>query len=453
MDRSTGNKGVLSRIFFTALAIRWCYALALYFFMGEQGLINNDSLVYLKTAREFFTLVTANDLSGLGWIGVDPWLMPLFYWSIVAHVGLFGSFAAISYVLMQGVMDAATCVVIYRLAEIFNPNYAGKAGWCSVFNPTQIVLSGIFFTDAPFLFFASLSLLGCMRWLRAPSGHTALLIAAGTCGAFLVRVLAAPWMLVIFAFLLGAGALRRTLTQRDVIRLCAVGMAMLLCVGVVMARNVTKFGAFSLTPQGGYHLALWVVPLVKETQDRTPWQQTYDKIQHERQRIYGDKPDNQFELTHQLRTVAQPELEKLTLASAAKAWIIGAVVNVLSPAILISPPVYYMQRTGFYATPGTSFFDKALNFLFHSDNAPHAWISLAGIAGVLAVRLVQLVGALEIVRQREHWWPAAFCVLWVGYILAVNGPIASPKYRLPIEPVLMIAVGAGLHRLSRGKNA
>jgi 4-amino-4-deoxy-L-arabinose transferase-like glycosyltransferase len=456
MSSTAGEKGIgrgagLSRIFLVALAVRWCYALALYLFMGDRGLTNEDSLTYLRIAHEFLSAVSANEVHGLGWLGLDPWLMPLFYWCIVAFVAVFGSLAPIAYVLMQGVLDAATCVVVFHIAQTINPDYARKASWCSVFNPTQIILSGIFFTDTPFLFFASLSLLGSLRWLRSPSRNAAALIAAGTCGAFFIRVLIAPWMLVIFLFLAAAGLLRGRRSAKDFMRLCGVGALMAFCVGAVVARNVAQFGAFSLTPQGGYHLALWVVPLVKESQDRTPWAETFNQLRRQRQERYGDPPKNEFELTRQLRTVAQPELEKLTLGAVAKAWFTGIALNLVSPSTMISPPVYYLPRTGFYATPGTSLLDKCLNFLFHSGNALHAWITLIGVAGLLAARVVQLAGIFEIVRHRERFWPAAFCSLWVMYILAVNGPIASPKYRLPIEPVLMIACGAGLHRLLRGR--
>jgi hypothetical protein len=36
---------------------------------------------------------------------------------------------------------------------------------------------------------------------------------------------------------------------------------------------------------------------------------------------------------------------------------------------------------------------------------------------------------------------------WCLYILAVNGPVASPKYRLPMEPALAVLTGAGLASL------
>jgi len=33
--------------------------------------------------------------------------------------------------------------------------------------------------------------------------------------------------------------------------------------------------------------------------------------------------------------------------------------------------------------------------------------------------------------------------LWTGFVLGINGPVASPKYRLPIEPVLVLLAGVG----------
>ena len=63
------------------------------------------------------------------------------------------------------------------------------------------------------------------------------------------------------------------------------------------------------------------------------------------------------------------------------------------------------------------------------------------------VRLIQLIGAFTIPWRGGN---GAILVLfggWIVYILAANGPIASPKYRLPIEPVLMVSLGAGLVRL------
>ena len=77
---------------------------------------------------------------------------------------------------------------------------------------------------------------------------------------------------------------------------------------------------------------------------------------------------------------------------------------------------------------------------------------LLGIAGVAVMRVLQLVGLAALLRRREHWPPLALFGLWIAFVLAVNGPIATPKYRLPIEPPLMVMTGAGLYTLSRWRH-
>ncbi len=141
--------------------------------------------------------------------------------------------------------------------------------------------------------------------------------------------------------------------------------------------------------------------------------------------------------------VGREELARLGIAAIAKAWVIGAAINIAAPAIIISPPIARLPRTGFYATTGQTVFDKIRNYLFHSDNAIYAWALLIGVAGVALVRLLQLCGLFALIRERDAWPITILFVLWIGFILAANGPIASPKYRLPIEPVLCVLTGAG----------
>jgi hypothetical protein len=54
-----------------------------------------------------------------------------------------------------------------------------------------------------------------------------------------------------------------------------------------------------------------------------------------------------------------------------------------------------------------------------------------------------------VLRRPEHWPILLLLGSWIVYILLVNGPVASPKYRLPIEAPLMVFTGAGFVSLSR----
>jgi hypothetical protein len=41
---------------------------------------------------------------------------------------------------------------------------------------------------------------------------------------------------------------------------------------------------------------------------------------------------------------------------------------------------------------------------------------------------------------------------WFVFILLANGPIASPKYRLPLEPLLTVLTGAGYRACADWRN-
>ena len=96
--------------------------------------------------------------------------------------------------------------------------------------------------------------------------------------------------------------------------------------------------------------------------------------------------------------------------------------------------------------------EKMSNFFFHSESALYSWAMLIGTVGVLIIRLIQTAGLIGILGQAWHdrakFLPIVILfALWFCFILAVNGPIASPKYRLPLEPILNILTGMGYYSL------
>jgi len=88
--------------------------------------------------------------------------------------------------------------------------------------------------------------------------------------------------------------------------------------------------------------------------------------------------------------------------------------------------------------------EKIANFLFRSENVLYVWILLVGAAGVAVMRLIQAIGLFALLRLKHIRLELLLLGGWCVFVLLVNGPIASPKYRLPIEPALVLAAAAGL---------
>ncbi len=434
----------LLKLFAAALAIRWLYAATMFATMGDSGLLGVDSGDYVDRGRIFANEFAANALHGWQWLGPKPIMMPLFTWLLGINSLLSGSYAAFTYVLTQGLLDAGTCVVVFGMAHAIDERFAWPAAVAAAINPTQIVVSGLVYPDTPFVFFVALFLLGALRWRRQPSWSSALLIAIALIGAAWMRILVTPFAPVAVLFLLATSAFER----RQVVQLGTALVVFIVSLAPISLRNHALYGSWSLTPQGGMHLARWVVPLVWEARDGTPWSRGYDEMERRAAEKMPVVEENPFRQSQLYTEIALDELKKIGIFPIAKAWAFGAILNLGSPASLLSPPVIQLPRTGFYGTTGSSIPGKIWNFLFRSDNVVYAQILLASIAGLAVFRLMQLAGVIAMVRQGQL---AAVLLLvgWCLFVLSINGPVASPKYRLPMEPVLAVFTGAGWSLISR----
>lgn len=438
------DPSILLKIFFAALIVRWAYALAMYALMGDDGLKGVDSFTYTSVASNFAEALRSGAIHGGQWFGEYAYSMPLFHWlAAIPFLAFGGAHGTLAYVLMQGIFDAGTCIAVYCIASRLSPRIAIASAVVAILNPTQIVLSGLFYTDIPFVFFVALAFGATLRWLETPSFCNAIFLGLALGCAALIRAIIVPW--AFFALtLLAVYVIWKKLQPRKIATITAGFVALTACVAIIVAKNIAVFGTAGLTPQGGIHLALWVVPLAREMQDRTPYMTSYNQLEKQTIERFGPHSSNPFEQSRQYTIIAKEALKDIPISAIAKSWLSGATINLVSPAVLLSPPVSQLPRPGFYNTPGNSFFDKAFNYAFHSGQPAYTWFLLVGSVGLAALRLLQLIGFITLVR-RVMIWPAVFLATsWCGYILLVNGPIASPKYRLPLEPLFDVLSGVGL---------
>ncbi len=440
----------LLKIFIAALAIRWTYSVSMFLAMGDGGLMGVDSSNYIGAGNVIAASIKTGSLQGWGWFGPNPFMMPLYAWFVGFGALIADGYAALLDVLIQGLFDAGTCLLIYGMARAIEPRYALGAAVATAINPTQIVIAGMVYPDSMFVFFVALSLFGALRWLQLLSWTSTFVVIAGLVGAAWSRILVAPFAIMLPFGLATAVIIIGRFQRRQLMQLASALVIFLLSLAPISVRNKVDYGSWALTPQTGMHLARWIVPLIWEARDGTPWAKGYAEMERRAAALPRPPDENAFQQSRRYTKVSLDALRHVGALAIMKAWTIGAALNLGTPAIILSPPVAQLPRTGFYATPGKTIFEKVANFLFHSDNALYAWILLVGVAGLQIVRLLQLAGFSAMVIQ-QHLIPVALLGLWCLFVLAVNGPVASPKYRLPMEPALMVVTGAGWSLLRRTK--
>jgi hypothetical protein len=414
----------------------------------------------LRGNESFFAELDAHGYWDLGASLTEPatfWLnfsamtdrMPLFPLLLAGVQSTLGD-APRAVALIDSVIDAGTCVLIAALGALISPLVGLIAGILAALSVTLIVTSSQILTDPLFLFFFTAMLLVGARFLLRPTIGLAGL--AGLAGGLSLAtrhavgvLLVAAVPLVFVIAMVHRRSLRIALAAALVFAIAAAAP-----VAPVLMRNAVQYGAFSLTSQTGDHLAFWIVPLVTQRADGTPYQASVDRMEARyRQRVAERGPSSTadpFRRSAILAELAREEMARLPLAAYVKAWLEGMVVNLAAPALLADPRVRALPKPSFYDTPGASIWERARHYLF-DDPGAYQLLLVVGVIGMLPFLALQAIGLVMLARTLP--WAAVFAGGVLAYFLLLNGPVAAAKYRLPMEPVLIVLAALPLARLAQ----
>jgi hypothetical protein len=341
--------------------------------------------------------------------------------------------------LLQAVIDAGTATLIAALGILVSPRVGFIAGILAALAPTLVVFSTQILTDTVFLFFFTAMLLAGAYLLVRPTKGLASL--AGLAGGLalatrpaIAGLLAAAVPLVFAAVIVNRRGVRPALAAAMLFAIAAA-----LPVAPIVLRNVVGYGSFALTSQAGDHLAYWIVPLVQERADGTPYQTTVDRMTaryRERLAEHGASAEtNPFRAAQLENEVAREEMAHLPLAAYAEAWLEGMVINLAAPALIADPRARALPKPSFYHTPGASLWEKARSYVL-VDPGRYQVILVIGLIATLPFLALEAVGFVMLARTLP--WAAALAGAVLAYFLLISGPVASAKYRLPMEPVLIV---------------
>jgi hypothetical protein len=436
----------LTTIFGLALLVR---------LINVACLSGHDAFFAEPDAHEYWTLGSALAKPGGFWPAL--WAMtdrmPLYPLLLAGVQRAFGDAPRVV-ALLQAVIDAGTCTAVAALGALISPRVGWLAGILAALCVTLVIVSSQILTDTLFLFFFTLMLLAGAHYLRRPTPALALL--AGLAGGLslatrpAVAVLLAAAVPLVFAI---------ALLQRHAF-VTSLAAAVLFTVGAaapiapMWLRNVIQYGSFGLTTQSGDHLAFWIVPLVAQRADGTPYQATVDRMEARYRQAVAERglsaETNPFRLAAVKSKLAREEMARLPLAAYAKAWLEGMLVNLGAPALLVDPRVRALPKPSFYNTPGASLWQKARAYLL-DDPGWYQVLLIAGLVGMLPFLVLEAIGFVMLARMMP--WAAVFGGGVLAYFLLLNGPVATPKYRLPMEPVLIVLAAIPLARMTQQRMA
>jgi hypothetical protein len=417
------------------------FALALIIRLINVGLLRGDNAFFAEPdAATYWAMGAALAKPSGFWPTLSSMTdrMPLYPLLLTAVRSIFGD-APRAVALIQSAIDAGTCTVIAALGMLISPTTGVIAGILAAVSATLVVFSSQILTDTLFFFFFSVMLLTGAHLLLRPANSLAVIsgLAGGLAlatrfGTLLLLLAAIP---VIFI----ATSVKRRSFSRAFAVAVLFALAAAAPIAPVLLRNAIAYNSFSLATQTGDHLAFWIVPLVAQRADGTPYDASVARMQalyQQRLSESGLNEDSNPFLRAAIKSrLAREEMARLPLTAFVKSWIEGMAVNLAAPALLADPRVRALPKPSFYETPGRSLGERTKTYLFEHPGLYQMLLAI-GLATMLPFLLLEAAGFVMLACRLP--WAAVCAGGLLAYFLLLSGPVATPKYRMPMEPVLIV---------------
>lgn len=367
--------------------------------------------------------------------------------------------ASIRYLLPGGLLSVSavqiligsiTCVLIYILGEMVLKGAGFLSGILAVINTGLITYSIFILNDGLFLFFFLLIIILVLKFFKKPTYVLSILIGllSGLCSYIRPVVIYFPAFvsLIMLFYLITSSHIKKIEAYLKSITIVAV---FLITICPWMIRNYMNYGKFSLQSQAGEHMLQYIVPFVWQYSKGIPFiegMKRANEIFDEKiksQGIANDKSDP-FEISDLRVKTALEILKNEPKTAIIKAWVYGMIKNLFAPSIIDLSYLLDIKRPHFFYTKGKTLIERAWNFI-SSMKGVFSWALVGSILVLLISRFIQLLGLFHIFKFKV--WEGIFFLITIGYFLLISGPVGYAKYRLPIEPILIILTVIGIRSL------
>jgi len=147
------------------------------------------------------------------------------------------------------------------------------------------------------------------------------------------------------------------------------------------------------------------------------------------------------------RDMAFERISTLPFTQIAYGTLAGVTLNLFHTSISQLGYQFKLKQSSVLAgvmSPGATFSERISKL---RRAATTEWFTIAWLAGLMVLgisRLIQLGGLITGVRNKDMRGPILFLFFVALYFLVVSGPIGYARYRLPMEPTLIVLLVAGL---------
>ena len=328
--------------------------------------------------------------------------------------------------ILQALLDSFTCVIIFLCAGLLNKKYELFTGMFAIFSPLMIIIS---------LFFL-------LKYWRSSNSKKYIYLA----GLFLglsTFIRAATFPLIFISLPIIFLIIKKS--DNNYLK-CFSTLSIFLLMALApisnrIVENMIEYDTYSLTSQGGSHMAYWMVPGVLSVSKDMDRNSAVNLVNMEINKLGGvtGQPfkDSKKRVNASINILKQENIYNITYA-----WFRSSVINIISSPILIDYRVRSLSHPSF-AKEGN--ITKWTETLF-SNKDYFSYLIVLLLSFICSLFCIYSILMGFYVLTKSNLFISFLSISIIMYFALITGPTISPKYCLPYIPILLYLQGMSISR-------
>ncbi len=341
------------------------------------------------------------------------------------------------YLILQSIIDALTCVIIYKIGYRIFPKQKIYIYLSAAFSPLMVILSSQVLSETVFLFFFTIFLYFSIKMIEEKNQLYFSLLMAGLFLGLSVSIRSITYPLVYLSLI----PITIILLKQNVpkYKLLVSGIIFiffsLLPISPRLFENIKLHNSIALTTQTGTHIAYWVVPSILTQTEKISRSEAI-KLVNEVAEKYNVS-DNYFEQDKILQKAGFEILSQINKFDIAFSWVRAGLINLLAPSILIDKSLRSLPHPSYYETGNILLWIK----LIFSNAEYHKYLFVLFLSSISSLFTLAslIIGPMHVYRNNLTIF--YITILYMSYFLIITGPVLSPKYIFPILPCIFLFQG------------
>lgn len=347
------------------------------------------------------------------------------------------------YLIIQSIIDAFTCVIIYKTGALIFPKQKIYIYLSAIFSPLMIILSSQVLSETIFLFLFTIFLYFSTTIIVEKNQLYLRLLIAGLFLGLSTSIRSITYPLVFLSLLPIAVILLKKNIPKYKILISGIIFIFfsLLPISTRILENIKLYDSFSLTTQTGTHIAYWVVPSILTHTEKISRSEAIEIVNKLAEKY--NISENYFEKDRLLQKVGLEVLSNVNKSDIVYNWVRGGLINLLAPSILLDKNFRRLPHPSYYEAGNISLWLK----LIYENTEYHKYLFVLFIASISSMfTLVSLIIGLAHV-YRKNTILFYITILYISYFLIITGPVLSPKYIFPILPCIFLFQGVTFFKI------